>query len=271
MAIKKPKIGLALGGGSARGFAHIGIIKVLLDNKIPIDYIAGCSMGALVGGIYASEGDLDVLESLAIVFDAKKYFFDFAISSSGYVKGNKVQDLIKLMTKNISIEHAKIPFSCIATCIEEAKLKRFTTGPIHEAVRASISIPGVFTPYEMDGKTYIDGGVIDRTAIPAAHEMGADIVIAVDVSYRGEPLGTPKSVVDLLQDSFTIADWYLAKNAWKDADVLILPQIADIQGNQYKDIQKIIERGEQAAIDSVAKIKEVIKMKSSISDSKSLK
>ena len=254
------KVGLALGGGSARGFAHIGVLKVLLEEKIPFDYIAGCSMGSLIGGIFASEGDLNALESLAIVFDSKKYF-DITLNKSGYVKGNKVQDLLKLMTKNINIEKAAIPFSCIATCVEDAKLHRFAKGPIHEAVRASISIPGIFTPYEIDGKTYIDGGVIDRTAIRAAREMGSDIVIAVDVSYRGEPLETPKTIVDLLQDTFTISEWYLTQTYWKEADALILPAINDIKGNDYKDTQVIIARGMEAAKAALPEIKKLLAIK----------
>lgn len=254
------KIGLALGGGSARGFAHIGVLKVLLEQKIPFDYISGCSMGSLIGGIFASEGDLNTLESLAIVFDSKKYF-DITLSTSGYVKGNKIRDLLKLMTKNINIEKAAIPFSCIATCVEDAKLHRFTKGPICEAVRASISIPGVFTPYEIDGKTYIDGGVIDRTAIRAAREMGSDIVIAVDVSYRGEPLASPKTVIDLLQDTFTISEWYLTQTYLKEADVLILPEINDISGNDYKDTQTIIGRGMEAATAALPEIKKVLGIK----------
>ncbi|WP_066648268.1 patatin-like phospholipase family protein [Christensenella timonensis] len=256
----RKKIGLALGGGSARGFAHIGVLRVLLQEKIPLDYIAGCSMGSLIGGIFAAEGDLDALESLAIVFDSKKYF-DITLSSSGYVKGNKVQELLKLMTKNINIEKAAVPFSCIATCVEDAKLRRFTSGPIHEAVRASISIPGIFTPYELDGKTYIDGGVIDRTAIRAAREMGADIVIGVDVSYRGEALETPRTVVDLLQDTFTISEWYLTQTYLKEADVLVLPEINDIKGSDYKDTQKIIERGMEAATAAMPGIKKALGIK----------
>ncbi|MEA5003712.1 MAG: patatin-like phospholipase family protein [Christensenella sp.] len=254
------KIGLALGGGSARGFAHIGVLKVLLENKIPFDYIAGCSMGSLIGGIFAAEENLETLESLAIVFDSKKYF-DITLSTSGYVKGNKVQELLKLMTKNINIEKAAIPFSCIATCVEDAKLHRFTSGSISEAVRASISIPGLFTPYEIDGKTYIDGGVIDRTAIRATREMGADIVIAVDVSYRGEPLEKPKTVIDLLQDTFTISEWYLTQAYWKEADVLVLPEVHDIKGSEYKDTQKIIGRGMQAAEAALPDIKKALGIK----------
>ena len=184
---KMKKVAFALGGGSARGFAHIGVLRVMLENNIPVSMIAGCSMGSLIGGIYASEANLETLEDFAGVFDFKKYF-DLTLSSKGYVKGNKVQELIKLMTKNISIEKARIPFCCIATCLEDARLTRFTKGPIHEAVRASISIPGMFTPHEIDGKTYVDGGVIDRTAIDAAWDMEPDIVIAVDVGYKGEKI-----------------------------------------------------------------------------------
>ncbi len=254
------KMALALGGGSARGFAHIGVLNVLIKNKVPIHSIAGCSMGSLIGGIFASEGQIEALENLAVVFDYKKYF-DFTLSNVGYVKGNKVEDLIKLMTKNMLIEKTKVPFCCIATCIEEGKLKRFTTGPIHEAVRASISIPGMFMPQKIDNKTYVDGGVIDRTAIEAAWEMKPDVVVAVDVSYRGEPIKPPKSVIELAQVSFTISDWYRAQTELPKADLQILPEVNDIDGNQYKDIQTIIKRGEEAAEKALPEIKKLLGIK----------
>lgn len=254
------KMGLALGGGSARGFAHIGVLRALIENGIPIHSIAGCSMGALIGGIYASEANIETLEDLAIVFDYKKYF-DFTLSAKGYVKGGKVRDLIKLMTKSITIEQAKIPFCCIATCFETAELTRFTRGPIYEAVRASISIPGIFTPYVINGKSYVDGGVIDRTAIDAAWAMEPDFVVAVDVAYRGEPTTLPKTVVGLAQASFSIADWHLTQTRLPNASLCIMPELSNIDGNQYKDIQEIIARGAQAATEALPKIKEMLSLK----------
>ncbi len=259
MANKK-KMCLALGGGSARGFAHIGVLKALIEHKIPIHSIAGCSMGSLIGGIYASEAQLCALEELALVFDYKKYF-DLAFSNVGYVKGDKVQELIKLMTKNVLIEKAKVPFCCIATCIETAKLERFTKGPIHDAVRASISIPGMFTPHKIGEHTYVDGGVIDRTAVQAAWEMKPDVVIAVDVSYRGEPMAVPKTVIGLAQTAFTISDWYRAQTELPKADLVLVPDVSDIDGNQYKDIQTIINKGEEIVKKELPNIKQLLELK----------
>ena len=254
------KMGLALGGGSARGFAHIGVLRVLIENKIPIHSIAGCSMGSLIGGIYASEANLETLENLAVVFDFKKYF-DLTLSSKGYVKGSRVQELIKLMTKNIMIEKSKIPFCCIATCLRNATLKRFTEGPVHEAVRASISIPGMFTPHVIDGVSYVDGGVIDRTAIGAAWAMEPDVVVAVDVGYRGEEITPPKSMIGLAQASFSVADWYLAQTHLPKASLCIFPDVSGIDGSQYKDIQNIITRGEEAARIVLPELKELVGLK----------
>ncbi len=228
------------------GFAHIGILKVFEENNIPIDLIAGCSMGALLGGIYASGCPLKRLQEFAAVFDQKKYF-DFTISGKGYLKGAKIQELVKTMTKNMAISAAPIPFTCIATCVEDATLVRFTDGPMHEAIRASISIPGVFSPHTINGKTYIDGGVMDRTAIGAAREMGADVVIAVDVAYKGTPLPTPKNGVEVLLCTFSIMDWCVAEEKFAAADVLILPDLSEFDGNRYKNIDQIIERGRNAA------------------------
>ncbi len=253
-------VGLALGGGSARGFAHIGLIAVFEKYGMPVDRISGCSMGAIIGGIYASGCAIGYLERFMRSIDLKK-LYDHTIPSRGYVKGNRIQQMIKLLTRDYSFGQTKIPFACIAVDIESGKLVTFKEGPVHEAIRASISIPGIFVPHEYKGKTYVDGGVLDRNAIAAAREIGADFVIASDVGYRGEGLKKPRGIVQILEHSFTIASWEITRPQLEGADALIKIDLSDIDPNttDYEDILTIIERGKEAAEKAVPEIKEKLK------------
>lgn len=256
---QKKTLGLALGGGSARGFAHIGVIKALLQHGIEISCIAGCSMGSLIGGIFACDGSLEALINLAKVFDYKKYE-DLSFSLMGYMKGEKVEKLLALMTKNQLIEKSKIPFCCVATNLAEGKLTRFTSGPFAQRIRASISLPGIFTPKEIDGNLYVDGGVIDRTAIDAAWAMKPDKVLAVDVGYRGTENAKIDNVLDVIEVSFAISDWYRAKGQLSKASICIMPDLEGISGSEYTGIPKIVERGEQACLEALSKIKEMLEV-----------
>lgn len=252
--MSKKTVGLALGGGSARGFAHIGVISVLEKHNIPIDLVSGCSMGAVIGGIYASGCDIEYLSKFAAAIDEKK-LFDYTIPSRGYIKGNKMQQLIRMLTKNYNFGQTKLPFACIAVDIESGKLVTFKKGPLHEAIRASISIPGVFIPHEIEGKVYVDGGVLDRIAVDAAREIGAGFVIASDVGYRGEGLSKPRGLIQVLENTFTLASWELTKEQLNRADVVIEVDVREFDPNTTKDADKIIERGALAAEKAVPEIK----------------
>jgi NTE family protein len=256
----KKIVGLALGGGSARGFAHIGLISVFEKHGVPVDLVSGCSMGAIIGGIYASGCEIGYLENFMRSIDLKK-LYDHTIPSRGYVKGNRIQQMIKLLTRDYSFGQTKIPFACIAVDIESGTLVTFKEGPLHEAIRASISIPGIFVPHEYQEKTYVDGGVLDRNAIAAAREVGADFVIASDVGYRGEGLEKPRGIVQILENSFTIASWEITKRQLENADVLIKVDVSDIDSSttDYEDILTIIERGKAAAEEAVPEIREKMK------------
>lgn len=255
------KVGIALGGGSSLGFAHLGVLQVLEEEKIPIDMIAGCSMGSLLGGIYASGCPLDKLTDFAKVFNDRKYI-DLNVgfgSRDGYLRGNKVEDLVKTMTEGISIEQAKIPFSCLATCLEDAGPRFFRTGPMYQAIRASISIPGVFDPVRTDdGKTLVDGGVVDRTALSALEQMQPDVRIAVDVSYRGTPLATPGNWREVIMTSYEVLSWHAVEPRFMDANVLILPDTTPFKASSYKDISLIIEAGAEAAREAMPRLRRVL-------------
>lgn len=152
--MRRPKIGLALGSGGARGFAHLGVIKVLSDEGVPVDLLAGSSMGALVGCFYAAGHDLNRLYQISAKFK-RKYYLDFTVPKMGFIAGNRVKELIRVFTHGKRLEDLSIPVSVVATDLMTGEKVIFTKGPIAEAVRASISIPGIFVPEKYDGKLLI--------------------------------------------------------------------------------------------------------------------
>lgn len=188
MSLEKSKplsVGLALGGGAARGWAHIGVIRALEEAGISIDSVAGTSIGALVGAIYCS-GRLKELERIADEFHLKQllYFVDVVFPRSGLIDGKKIVDFIKELTGSPPVEELSIPFCAIATDLATGREVRITEGDLLDAVRASISIPGIFTPLVTDGRILVDGGLVNPVPVDATRELGADFVVAVDLNYR---------------------------------------------------------------------------------------
>jgi len=177
------KIGLALGSGSARGWAHIGVIQALTAAGIRVDYVAGTSIGALVGAVYAS-GKIDSLEDVVLQLDWKKiiYLFDVVLPKSGLIDGNKVADFIRSHVEEKNIENLPLPFCAVSTDLKTGQEVVIKEGNIIEAVRASISVPGIFTPVRKDDMTLVDGGLVNPVPVSVVREMGADFVIAVDLN-----------------------------------------------------------------------------------------
>jgi NTE family protein len=178
------KIGLALGSGSARGWAHIGVIRALNDAGIQLDYVAGTSIGALVGAVYAS-GNIDSLEEVVLKLDWKQiaYFLDVVFPKSGLIDGNKVADFIRTHVEEINIEELPLPFSAISTNLATGSEVVIQKGDIIEAVRASISVPGIFTPVRKNGTILVDGGLVNPVPVNVVRKMGADFVIAIDLNH----------------------------------------------------------------------------------------
>jgi len=177
----KPKIGLALGMGGARGLCHIGVIKVLQKAGIKIDMIAGVSMGAMVGAGYAMDLGIERIQTIALETDWKRLFslLDIRFHHDGIVDGNRIEDFIKSHIGNAQFSEASIPFSVVATDAESGEKVVFDQGSIAKAVRASLSIPIFFKPYSHDGKVFLDGGLCDPVPVKLVREMGADFVVAV--------------------------------------------------------------------------------------------
>jgi len=182
---KRPKkIGLALGSGSARGWAHIGVIEALADAGITVDYVAGTSAGAVVGAVYAA-GNINSLKDSALRMDWKRviYFLDVVFPKSGLIDGNRIAEFIKSHVQEKDIENLPIPFRAVSTDLTTGNEIAIHKGDIIEAVRASISIPGIFTPVKKDDMTLVDGGLVNPVPVSVVREMGADFVIAIDLNH----------------------------------------------------------------------------------------
>lgn len=193
------KIGLALGGGSARGWSHIGVIRALTEAGIDIDYIAGTSIGSVVGSVFAS-GNIKALEEVAVRLDWKQiaYLFDVVLPKSGLIDGKKVAGFISKHLRKTNIEELFIPFCAVSTDLNTGNEVVIREGDIIEAVRASISIPGIFTPVRNNGRILVDGGLVNPIPVNVVREMGADFVIAVDLSHG--IVGGSKSLQDTVPE-----------------------------------------------------------------------
>ncbi|WP_144548850.1 patatin-like phospholipase family protein [Bacillus sp. X1(2014)] len=254
--MEHPKIGLALGSGGARGFAHLGVIKALIDAEIPIHLIAGSSMGALVASFYGAGIDMDRLYKLSTAFK-RKYFLDFTVPKMGFISGKKVKEFIKVFTHGKNIEELSIPIGIVATDLLTGEKVVFKTGSVADAVRASISIPGIFVPEKYNGRILVDGGVSDRVPVSVAKEMGADIVIAVDVS-RVKRNAEITSIYDVIMQSIDIMQAEIINNREIAASVMIRPPVEIYSSRAFTNIEEIINLGEAEAKKHITQIKTVI-------------
>lgn len=254
--MEHPRIGLALGSGGARGFAHLGVIIALKDAGIPIHLIAGSSMGALVASFYGAGIDLDRLYKFSTAFK-RKYFLDFTVPKMGFISGKKVKEFIKVFTHGKNIENLSIPVGIVATDLLTGEKVVFSEGPVAEAVRASISIPGIFVPEKYKGRLLVDGGVADRVPISVAKEMGADIVIAVDVSMvkRNAEI---TSIYDVIMQSIDIMQTEIVNSRENTADVMIRPPVDVYSSRAFTNIEEIINLGQEEAKKKLKQIETVI-------------
>jgi len=177
---RRPKIGLALGGGGARGLTHIGVLKTLEKNNIKPDFIAGTSMGAVIGAAYAAGHSPESIEQIAKTTDWRE-IVNFTVPKSGLIQSFKIEEKLKDLTLNKTFEQLKIPFRAVAVNISKREKVVFHKGDLARAIRASIAIPGVFTPVQIGHNLYVDGGLVDPTPYDVVKDMGADIIIAVDL------------------------------------------------------------------------------------------
>ncbi|MFW1643699.1 patatin-like phospholipase family protein [Acinetobacter guillouiae] len=233
---KKPVIALVLGSGGARGYAHIGVIEVLEQHGIKPDFIVGTSAGSIVGSIYASGKSPEQLRQIALnmkVGDVR----DFKIGMKGFFDGQKVEDYVNKQIDQMPLEKMKIPMYVVATELQNGEKTIFNYGNTGQAVRASVSIPSMFIPTKIKGKEYVDGGLVSPVPVNIAKELGADIVIAVDI--LAQPVNTETTNVwGLFNQNINIMQNRLAAEELKNADIVIQPDlrekahIFDVKGRQ---------------------------------------
>lgn len=257
-----PKVGLALGGGGARGFAEIGVLRVLEQEKIPVDIVVGTSVGSLIGAIYADSGRVLDAEFIAIsitdedIFDYRV----FAFFTGGFVKGEKLENFLNNHLKNKNIENLKVRYGAVAVDLRTGQPVLFDRGPVARAVHASCAIPGVFVPVEIGGKVFVDGGVTDPIPVDFAKKKGAEVVIAVVIS-PALPAVAPKNPIEVAFHAVTIMSSAIGVLGVKAADVVIHPDVGNVAYDDFTQKKKLIEAGEKAAREALPAIREAIKAK----------
>lgn len=227
-----PKIGLALGGGGAKGLAHVGVLQVLAAENYPITYLAGTSIGALVGGLYALDGGIQLVNKLAAELDRKTLLslWQTSISSKGIIGTKKTLQYIEQFTAGALVEDCVIPFTAVATDSNNGQVCRINQGSLAEAILASMAIPMLVTPVELQGRHLIDGGVSEPVPVPTVRAMGADQVIAVnlDGSYFPEESTNKKmNPFQYTKNTYNILKYYLSKYLVEEADLLLEPNVGD--------------------------------------------
>ncbi|MBS1156747.1 MAG: patatin-like phospholipase family protein [Proteobacteria bacterium] len=247
------KIGLALGGGAAKGFAHIGVIKMLEAQGIKPDVVSGTSAGSVVGVLYASGLDAFALQERSFALDETQ-IRDVSLFSGGLVKGEKLQNYVNDLLQHRPLEKLGKPFAAVATELETGRRVVFVRGNSGQAVRASSSIPGVFEPVAISSKRYVDGGVVSPVPVDAARELGADFVIAVDISKKASD-GEAKNMLGIVNQSIAIMGQKLGEQELARADVVIRPKVGKIGATDF-DLKNIATlEGEKALMAALPEIR----------------
>jgi len=247
------KVGIALGGGAAKGFAHIGVIKMLEANGIQPVVVSGTSAGSVVGALYASGMDAFQMQKVAFALDEDR-IRDVSLFSGGVIKGQKLQDYVNELVAQRKLEAMKRPLAVVATRLEDGKRTVFVRGNTGQAVRASSSIPGVFEAVKIGNSSYVDGGVVSPVPVDAARELGADFVIAVDISSKADGKA-PGSLLGNINQSITIMGQKLGALELARADVVLRPKVLAIGAADFEQKNTAILEGERAAMAAMPQIK----------------
>lgn len=283
------KFGLALGGGGARGLAHIGVLKVLDAENINIDSITGCSMGAIIGGLYAYYGSTKQVEEF--IFDAiknpkfielginklagnnkkpdKNYFDQFydyigtrfqvlkALNRLSYFDDIITQDIYQIIP-DVPIEKFKIKFSAIATDLISGQEINFTKGSLRDVIKASSAIPGIFPPVKYQNYFLVDGSTSESVPAGKVREIGADRVLAVDVSRYINAVEQPQNVLDILYRTEDITSFHLSEVRLREADLIIRPEVKHLTWADFYQVKRIIAAGEKITLENISEIKKLI-------------
>jgi len=285
------KVGLALGGGAARGLAHLGVIKVLEANRIPIDMIVGTSVGALVGGVYATTRDatatgkrfrefifsrafkrarFDFLKesrearkgvmSRVVTLFKKGIFYSFSMAKTSWVSAEYFEHNINALLDDVSVEETAIPFHAVCADMLTGSPVVLSRGRLRRVVSASSAVPGLLPPVLVDGRMLIDGGWVAQVPVVPALNQGADLVIAVDVSRELEPLTERGSGLNIMVRAAAIRAEALRLMQGRLADVLIEPDVGQVHWADFSAVEECIRRGEAATTERLDDIRHALRI-----------
>jgi NTE family protein len=259
------KVGLALGGGAARGLAHIGVLEVLEREGIPIDMIAGTSMGAIIGAFYAHTRDIDSMKDLAIAMGKQRirFFTDLTIPRTGILRWKRIEDRLKRVIGGVRFEDLKIPFSCVAVDIDNGEEIILNEGLVWDAARASATVPVALSINPWKDRYLVDGGVSNPVPVNALKQMGADFIIAVNVLHDAIDVPTKKSgqkarehnIFTIMTKTVYIMSYRVIGTSLAGADVVIEPDMTGITFTDFHHAQECIERGTVMTQKAIPEIK----------------
>jgi NTE family protein len=256
----RPRIGLALSGGAARGIAHVGVLRALEENKIPIDAIVGASAGALIGGCYATGLSIERLEEMARGF-RWRHASRLAFSRLGLQTNAGLEKFLKKSLPVTRFEDLKIPFAAMVTdLIKKESIVFRDSGDLPFAIRASCSVPALYAPVrDSEGRFLIDGGILCNLPISQTRELGADLVIAVDVNFDGVKFfSQPRTALGVMAHVFSGVERIVSNQERDTADVLIVPKIGHIRWDQTRRADELVKLGYEAGLESIDEIRAMI-------------
>jgi NTE family protein len=248
-----PRIGLALGGGAARGFAHIGVIQVLEENGIHPDLVTGTSAGSLVAALYASGKSGAEMAALALTMD-EGAITDWSFPLRGLIRGEALARYVREQTGGRTIEQMHLPLGIVATELDNGRPILFRRGDTGTAVRASSAVPAVFEPVRINGREYVDGGLVSPVPVRFARQMGAQLVIAVDISTPPDGAATG-DLMDMLLQTFTIMSRSINRFELRDADVVVRPSLTGMSSADFTARKRAIQAGRDAALRALPELR----------------
>ncbi|MBC7726556.1 MAG: patatin-like phospholipase family protein [Microbacteriaceae bacterium] len=253
-APRPPRIGLGLGGGAGRGFDHIGVVQVLEEAGIRPDLVVGTSAGSLVAALYAAGRSGSELARTALAMD-ESAITDWSFPGRGMIRGDALARYVREMTGGRTIEQLPLPLGIVATDLDSGAAMLFQRGDVGLAVRASSAVPAVFQPVKIGSREYVDGGLVSPVPVRFARQMGAELVIAVDISAPPDGNATGDAFKMLLQ-TFAIMGRSINRFELKDADVVIRPQLAGVSSADFTARKRAIDAGRDAAMVGLAELRQ---------------
>jgi NTE family protein len=256
----RPRIGLALSGGAARGIAHVGVLRALEENSIPIHAIAGASAGALVGGCYAAGLTIEQLENLVRKFRWRQTG-RISFSRLGLQSNARMETFLRANLPTTRFEELRIPFAAMVTDLRTGTVVVMRdTGDLAFAIRASTCIPGLYAPVrDADGRQLVDGGLVANLPIRHTRQLGADLVIGVDLGAEGATFfDKPRTILGVLARTFVAVERVVNHQEREEADLIIVPKIGHIRWDQTRRVQELLDAGYDAGLESIDRIKELI-------------